>query len=499
MHALDSYGVPFMSIQPAISTPRTIRVYNSLSRTTAPLEPVHPGHTGMYVCGVTVYDHAHIGHAMYAVIFDMIRRYLMHAGYEVRFVQNFTDIDDKIIDRANRDHIDYDELTESLIAEWNAEILALNVLPPTVAPRATAEIPNIITMIEGLISAGFAYPSDGDVFFKVRAFPEYGKLSNRKVDQLLVGTRLDVNERKSDPLDFALWKSARSGEPAWPSPWGLGRPGWHIECSAMCSHHLDDAVDIHGGGRDLIFPHHENEIAQSEAFSGQQPFARIWMHNGMMQLNGEKMSKSRGNVIRIRDILDADRSAAFRLLVLQTHYRSPINFTNDNLEAAETGLSRLRSALRPADDGDVESGPQAPGLELDRMSRDADHRFHQAMDNDFDTPGAIAAIFDLGRAINREKSLRGESSAIRNARQTLGSLASVLGLDLTAPESVPATAHTVPLVELLIAVRNRLRKDRQFEIADMIREGLLEQGITLEDAANDSHWVASKTRPTNDA
>lgn len=461
-------------------------VYNSLTRRKERFEPIVPGHIGMYVCGVTVYDAAHIGHGMSAIIFDMIRRYFLYLGYEVRYAQNFTDVDDKIINRAAELGIEPGVLTERLILDWNDEIAALNILPATVSPRATEEMPRIIDMINGLMERGHAYESNGDVYFSVRSFPEYGKLSHRDVDALMAGARIDVNEEKLDPLDFALWKRAKPGEPRWKSPWSEGRPGWHIECSAMCSHHLRGMVDIHGGGRDLIFPHHENEIAQSEAFAGTSPFARYWMHNGMLQLNGEKMSKSLGNVVPLREIVDSRRSAAFRLQVLQTHYRAPLNFTYQGLDAAEAGLERLRTAIEPANGVAQEPGDESADS-LIAHATDAEARFHRAMRDDFDSPIALAALFDLARAINRAKPQHGGSPQIATAQKTLASLANILGFDLARGRIEPAQ-EVAPLIELLVDVRQQLRSSRQFAIADLIRDGLLERGIALEDTAKGTIW-----------
>ncbi len=462
-------------------------IYNTLTRQKEPFTTIEPGRVGMYVCGVTVYDHAHIGHGMGSVVFDTIRRYLLHIGYDVRYAQNFTDIDDKIIDRANREDLDPFELTERMIAEWNDEIGSLNILPATVTPRATQEIPEIIAMIEGLISNGHAYVAGGDVYFRVRSFPEYGKLSGRNIDDLVAGARVDVVESKHDPLDFALWKAAKAGEPAWESPWGAGRPGWHIECSAMCTHHLNGIVDIHGGGRDLIFPHHENEIAQSEAFAGTSPFARYWLHNGMLRLDGEKMSKSLGNVVWLGDLIRRGRAIAFRLQVLQTHYRSPLNFTEAGLDAAATGLDRLIAAARI----DTVPNPAAISSELAAELADqaltTSRRFHDGMNDDFDTPIAIAALFDLARAINRYRAQAGATPEFRDAQHTLASLADVLGLDLSEPDNVVSEDAT-PFIELLIAIRAGLRDDRQWAMADRVRDGLAERGIALEDNASGTSW-----------
>ncbi len=463
-----------------------LRLYNTLTRREEPFTTIEPGKVGMYVCGVTVYDSAHIGHGMSAIVFDALRRYLLHLGYDVRYAQNFTDVDDKIINRANAEEIDPNDLVESLIAEWTEEITAFNVLPATVNPRATQEIPEIITMIEGLVEGGHAYPSNGDVFFRVRSFPRYGALSGRNIEDLESGARIDVNGSKEDPLDFALWKAAKPGEPSWPSPWGEGRPGWHIECSAMCTHHLNGVVDIHGGGRDLIFPHHENEIAQSEAFSGTHPFARYWIHNGMLQLNGEKMSKSLGNVVWLKELIARNREMAFRLQVLQTHYRSPLNYTDAGLEAAQAGLERLISAARPEPEA-TSDNQIVTGDNLVVLADEVDQRFHQALNDDFNTPVAIAALFDLSRAINRMRSQAGGTPRFRQAQAKLVELAGVLGLILDEPAAAPVS-DAAPFIDLLIEVRASLRAAKQWDAADQIRIGLQDRGIILEDSPSGTTW-----------
>ena len=459
-----------------------LRLYSTLSRTIEPLITIEPGVVRMYVCGVTPYDNAHIGHAMSAIVFDMIRRYLEHRGYDVRHVVNFTDIDDKIIVRAQREGIAASELTERLIEDWHREREAFGVLPATVYPRATQEIPTIITMIEGLIDGGHAYEADGDVYFRVRTFEDYGKLSGRKIDEMVSGARIEIDERKEDPLDFALWKAAKPGEPTWPSPWSDGRPGWHIECSAMCSHHLNGQVDIHGGGTDLIFPHHENEIAQSEAFLGVEPFARYWLHNGMLQLGGDKMSKSIGNVIRSNDLIERGQTQAFRLMVLQSHYRAPLTFTEESLDAAGRGLERLMTAAKPVDG---RSGGEA-SLELDRVAQRASDEFHAAMNDDFNSPVAIAALFDLARQVNRARDAGVSVAEIETGRSMLVSLAAVLGLDLEADSE--AVGDAGPFIDLLVEVRDRLRAEKQWALSDLIRDRLAEKGISIADGASGSTW-----------
>jgi cysteinyl-tRNA synthetase len=460
-----------------------VRLYNTMSRSVEPLETIEPGVVRMYVCGVTPYDNAHIGHAMSAIVFDMIRRYLEHRDYEVRHVVNFTDIDDKIIVRAQREGIAASELTERLIADWHQEREALGVLAATVYPRATQEIPAIVTMIEGLIEQGHAYEADGDVYFRVRTFEDYGKLSGRNVDDMVSGARIEIDERKEDPLDFALWKAAKPGEPTWPSPWSDGRPGWHIECSAMCSHHLNGQVDIHGGGTDLIFPHHENEIAQSESFLGVEPFSRYWLHNGMLQLGGDKMSKSIGNVIRIKDLIEGDKTQAFRLMVLQSHYRAPLTFTEESLDAADRGLERLITAARPVDPN-ATSGESA-GLEV--TAQHASDEFHAAMNEDFNSPAAVAALFDMARAVNRARDAGAAAEEIEIGRSKLIELAGVLGLDLDT--SADSVGDAAPYIDLLVEIRDRLRVEKQWALSDLIRDKLTEKGIAIADGSSGSTWT----------
>ena len=456
----------------------SLRVYNTQSRSLEPFETIEPGKVRMYVCGVTPYASAHIGHAMSAIVFDVIRRYLLFLGYEVRHAINFTDIDDKIIAKAAEQGRTPDELTEELIQDWLRELGDLNVIPATVYPRATQEIPEIIATIEGLIAGGHAYERDGDVYYRVRSFAGYGKLSHRSVDDLLSGARIEVDERKDDPLDFALWKAAKPGEPRWPSPWGDGRPGWHIECSAMCAHHLGGAVDIHGGGADLIFPHHENEIAQSEAYLGTEPFARYWVHNGLLQLGAEKMSKSIGNLVSVEDLIERRRQNAFRLFVLQSHYRRPITYTETALEAAQTGFERLRAAA-----GDVSL--VEPSMAIDDTVRAA---FVEAMDDDFDTPRAVANLFELTRDINRRASANEDVAALRTS---LGSLLGVLGFDLSEPQ-LESDAGIGPFVDLLLTIREELRASKQWALADRIRDELTTLGIAIADAPTGATWQRTR-------
>jgi cysteinyl-tRNA synthetase len=466
-----------------------IRVYNTLTRRKEPLQTIESGKIRMYVCGVTPYDSAHVGHGMSLISFDVIRRYLEHRGHEVRHVQNFTDIDDKIINRANAEDIDPDALTERYIAEWHAQMRSLNVLPASHYPRAAEEVGPIIAMVQGLIDRGHAYAVDGDVYFRVRSFAGYGKLSHRELDDLLAGARIEVDERKEDPLDFALWKAAKPGEPSWESPWGRGRPGWHIECSAMSSTYLDGQIDIHGGGADLIFPHHENEIAQSESFLGVEPFARYWVHNGLVRVGAEKMSKSLGNFVRLKEIVDRGLGSAFRLMVLQSHYRAPVTYTDDGLLAAERGLSRLRAAADPttssvaaADDGLDTS------TDLAALAEDVRCRFHQSMDDDFNAPEALAALFDLARAINRARGAGEPAESIEPARVTLVDLAAVLGLDLENDAGV-AAVDAAPFIDLLLRVREELRQRREWALSDLIRDELGKLEVVVEDTPAGATWT----------
>ncbi|MGB6895262.1 MAG: cysteine--tRNA ligase [Dehalococcoidia bacterium] len=427
----------------------------------------------MYVCGVTPYDESHVGHAMSYIVFDVLRRYLEYRGYRVNHVQNFTDIDDRIIGRANRLGVEPQDLVEQLIDRYFEDMHALNVLDAHEYPRATQEIPEMIRIIEGLVEKGYAYPSDGDVYYRVEKKEGYGKLSNRSVDSLLAGARVEPSEVKESPADFALWKAAKPGEPAWESPWGPGRPGWHIECSAMSLKYLGEQIDIHGGGEDLIFPHHENEIAQTEAFTGRVPFVRYWLHNAWVKMGEEKMSKSLGNFITISEGLERFGADAIRVWVLTSHYRTPLMYTEEALDSGKRGAERLRVAARTA-------GPDGSGPAVDPAAYR--ERFLEAMDEDLNTPKALGTLFELAREVNRA---RDESRPIEKAQATLLDLGEVLGLTLTEPEVGLAAA---PFIELLVATRNELRKAKQFELADRIRSGLGELGITLEDTAQGTVW-----------
>ena len=432
------------------------------------------GQVRMYVCGITPYSSSHIGHAMSAVSFDVVRRYLEFRGFDVKHVQNFTDIDDKMIAAANERGIEVSDLAQQYIDEYIEAMSVLNVVRPHHYPRATQEIDKIVEIIQALIDKGYAYDADGDVYFRVRRDDDYGKLSHRSIDDLLSGARVEIDERKEDVLDFALWKAQKPGEPAWDSPWGLGRPGWHIECSAMAIRYLGESIDIHGGGDELAFPHHENEIAQSESFTEIEPFARFWLHNGMLRLDGEKMSKSLGNIISLPEALDRFDPQALRLFFLSSHYRSPLFYSEEIVRSQERAIRRLRQAIR------VESG-SGPSVDPE----DFRARFIEAMDDDLNTPRALAALFDLAREINRG---RERDADVSDAQQTLVELADVLGLDLSdTTDSAGASAG--PFIQLLVDLRSDLRAARQFDQADRIRAELANLGVTLEDTPAGTEWT----------
>jgi cysteinyl-tRNA synthetase len=475
-----------------------MKVYNTLSGQKEEFLP--PGsEVRMYVCGVTPYDESHIGHAMSYIIFDVIRRYLKYRGYKVRCVQNVTDIDDKIIDRANRLGIPARELAEQHTASFQEDMKALNIMPVDESPRATDTMPEIIEFVKGLVDKGYAYPDKigGSVHFRVRKVPDYGKLSHRNLDSMMAGARIEPGEGKEDPMDFALWKAAKPGEPAWDSPWGPGRPGWHIECSAMSLKYLGPTLDIHGGGQDLIFPHHENEIAQSESYTGVKPFVRYWMHNGLLQLSGEKMSKSLGNLITIREALQKYSADAIRIFILSSHYRSPLTYSEEALEAAERGAERLRQAAQAV------NAREGAVVKIDLETYR--NRFTDAMDDDFNTPQALAVLFDLARKINEAGD---EGISIDKAQSTLVSLArEVLGLKLpriirveasvTIGVKTTADATVIPgklipaelipdtvkaRVIRLVEERVNCRKEKKWQQADEIRRKLAELGVSLEDS-----------------
>jgi cysteinyl-tRNA synthetase len=460
-----------------------LAVYNTLTRRKEPFETIEPGRVRMYVCGVTVYDRAHVGHAMSAVVFDVIRRYLEYRGYQVHHVVNYTDVEDKVIKRAAEKGVEPLTLAQGYIEEFARQLSELNVLPATEYPRASEEMGRIIGMIEGLMDRGFAYAVGGDVYFRVSKDPDYGRLSGRKVEEMRAGARLEIDERKQDPADFALWKAAKPGEPAWDSPWGKGRPGWHIECSAMNLEYLGEQIDIHGGGNDLIFPHHENEIAQTECLTG-KPFARYWIHNGMMQLAGEKMSKSLGNLVTLEDFLRAHSADAFRMLVLNSSYRNPLTFNEDVVRQAESALARLRLALKPAAPG---AQPATAAEEaLANAAAEARRRFEVAMDDDFNTSGALSHLFELVRSINQARDAGVGEGPLGKAQGELRHLAGVLGLRLEDDGGGPQAATL--FIDLLLEVREEMRAAKQWTIADRIRNRLAELGVWIEDGKGGTTW-----------
>ena len=453
-------------------------IHNTLTGDKQPLRPLVPGKVRMYVCGATVYDLCHVGHARVFVVFDMVVRYLRHLGLDVHYVRNITDIDDKIIRRAAENGETTTALTERTIAAMHEDLARLGVLPPDDEPRASGHIAGIIGMIETLIDKGYAYAApNGDVYYAVQRFERYGRLSHRVVEDLRAGERVEVNEAKTDPLDFALWKAAKPGEPSWPSPWGEGRPGWHIECSAMSTRCLGNHFDIHGGGYDLIFPHHENEIAQSEAATG-EPYVNVWMHNGFVRIDDEKMSKSLGNFFTIRDVLARYQPEVLRFFLLGSHYRSALNYSDAALDAAREGLTRFYLALDRA--GTV------PGA-----APDADYlaRFDAAMQDDFNTPGAIAVLFDLVRDLNRADA----PARVAVLAATLRLLGGVLGLLQDGPQAflkggAVAEGPSDADIDALVQARLDARKARDFARADAIRAQLTEAGVVLEDGAGGTTW-----------
>ena len=428
----------------------------------------------MYVCGVTVYADCHIGHAMSYVVFDVIKRYLRFRGYKVKHVQNFTDIDDKIIDRANQLGISMSELTPKYIDSYFDDMDALKIEHADVYPKATEEVPKIIEMVQGLIDKGFAYESVGSVYYRVQKFPNYGKLSHRKLSDMITRD-CAFGVEKEHPLDFVLWKASKPGEPSWESPWGQGRPGWHIECSAMALRYLGDSIDIHGGGQDLVFPHHENEITQSESYTGVTPFAHYWLHNGLLQLDKQKMSKSIGNLVTVKEMLHRFSSDAIRLFILGSHYRSPLLFSDESLVNAEKAAERLRVALerKGTDDTNMAS--------LDAAS--FEQCFIEVMDDDFNTAQALAVLFDMAREINRAIE---EGMRVDDAQGVLSKLAGLLGLTLKREAKKVSGAE--PFIDLLISVRNDLRHGKQWQMADNIRNGLAEAGVILEDNPEGTSW-----------
>ncbi|WP_413436860.1 cysteine--tRNA ligase [Sulfuriferula sp. GW1] len=451
-----------------------LTVYNSLGREKQTFIPITPGQVRMYVCGMTVYDYCHLGHARVLVVFDMVTRWLRASGYVVEYVRNVTDIDDKIIKRAAENHESINALTTRFIAAMNEDAAALGVLPPTHEPRATEFVAPMLRMIETLIARGLAYPAEnGDVYYAVHAFPGYGKLSGKSLDELRAGERVEVDRNKRDPLDFVLWKAAKTGEPAWDSPWGAGRPGWHIECSAMGEHYFGAHFDIHGGGQDLQFPHHENEIAQSEG-AHNCTFVNYWMHNGFVRVDNEKMSKSLGNFFTIREVLTRYDAETVRFFILRAHYRSPLNYSDQHLDDARQSLTRLYTALRDIPPLDIQIDWAHPHAA----------RFKAAMDDDFNSAEAMAVLFELASETNKSRSV--QDAALLRA------LGGVLGLLQNDPASylqaLTGSTYSAQQIDQLIADRAAARKAKNFAEGDRIRKQLLDAGIVLEDGAQGTNW-----------
>lgn len=490
----------------------SLKVYNTLTKSKEPFVPLISGQAGMYVCGPTVYDVCHMGHARASIVFDMIFRYLKYSGYHVTYVRNITDIDDKIINKAKKEGVDFKVIADRYTKTFHDDMLDLGNLPPTFEPKASEHMEEIIIMIEKLIDEGFAYEAEGDVYFSVGRCEDYGKLSGRKTEDLIAGARVEVGEKKSNPLDFALWKMSKPDEPWWDSPWGKGRPGWHIECSAMSGRYLGETFDIHGGGKDLVFPHHENEVAQSQCAHG-KPFARYWIHNGFVTVNEEKMSKSLGNFFTIRDLLDRYHPEVIRLFLLSTHYRSPIDYSDQNLNEAEAALGRIYSTLdaintfltqRPENvpSGHSREGEGAEAEAEDKINTHTE-RLCAAMDDDFNTALATAAIFDTVRAINgwinSQDFVRSVTTMeiIKSARDTLVGTGYLLGIlqkdartfiDGLQQKRMKEHKLDPDEVDSLIAERWRARLNKDWKRSDEIRAQLSAMGVILKDGAERTSW-----------
>lgn len=496
----------------------SLRLYNTMTRKKEEFIPLQKGKVGVYSCGVTVYDFCHVGHARSAIVFDVITRYLRYRGYTVTYVKNFTDVDDKIINRANRECVAFSEISEKYIREHNDDMDGLGVIRPTITPRATENIGDMVKIISTLVEKDLAYVVDGDVYYSVSRFPGYGKLSGRSLDEMMAGARVEVGDKKKAPLDFALWKASKPGEPSWESPWGRGRPGWHIECSAMSQEYLGETFDIHGGGEDLIFPHHENEIAQSEGATG-KPFARYWMHNGFVKINSEKMSKSLGNFVLIRDVLKLYHPEVLRFFVLQSHYKSPLDFSEDSLAEAKTALDRVyaaRQRIRNILDRDHAMSDVSPkegelsggDLSIFEKIKGLPERFVEAMDDDFNTARAIGCIFETVRLINsylgEDFQDRAASRFVLNSAEgALREVGQVLGLFLEDPDvyveqdrgrKARNLAFDVEEVNRLIEERNFARRSKDWKKADEIRQMLAAWGVTLKDTPTGTTWDIEKPK-----
>ncbi|MBK8442839.1 MAG: cysteine--tRNA ligase [Sphingobacteriales bacterium] len=463
-----------------------ILVYNTLSGQKEPFSSIKKDEISMYVCGPTVYSNAHIGHALSAMVFDIIRRYFEHVGYSVKFIMNFTDVDDKIIIRSQKENIDATTLTENLINEYILQLKKLNIKPATHYPKATEEIGGMISFIEELVKKDFAYSVNGDVFYRTSKFITYGKLSGRKIDEQLSGTRIDVDNRKERVEDFALWKSAKKGEPSWESPWGNGRPGWHIECSSMCIHHLGEQIDIHGGGTDLIFPHHENEIAQSEAYTG-KPFAKYWMHNGMLELKGGKMSKSVGNLITINEFLEKFDANTFRMMLISSHYRSPLAFNFDLAEESLRKVQKITSALKGAwgNNSDDYLAKEAESTAANFVLE-----FHNSMNDDFNTPIFLSHLFSITKYVNQLRDKGASDEILSIVQKEIKNVLKIIGFNIESITSTTSNNLEPQLIELLIEIRKELRNNKNWALSDTIRNKLSAIGVNLEDSPNgETGWT----------
>ena len=456
-----------------------LQIYNTLTQQKEKFTPIDPGKVRMYVCGITTYDYCHLGHGRMLVVFDVIVRFLRASGLDVTYVRNITDIDDKIINRANELGIAFDELTAKFIDIMHEDEKALNILPPDIEPRATGHMAEIIQMVETLIAKGIAYAADnGDVYYSVKEFPDYTKLSHRNLDELMAGARIEVENAKKDPRDFVLWKAAKPGEPGWDSPWGFGRPGWHIECSAMSTKCLGNTFDIHGGGSDLIFPHHENEIAQSEGATGEE-FVRVWIHNGSLRIDNEKMSKSLNNFFTIRDVLAEYPAEVVRFFLVSSHYRSAINYSRDNLQQSYSALERLYNALKGLDYQAVSA----------KEGTDYESRFNAAMDDDFNSPEAISVLYELARDINRLKQT--EDDDVLSLAALLVKLGTILGVLQQHPQEFLREGSQdvdAEYIDGLIEQRNTARAEKNWAVADKIRDELTALNVIVEDKDGKSSW-----------
>lgn len=465
-----------------------MKIFNTLTRTKEEFVPIHPGKVGIYVCGPTVYDYIHIGNARPMIVFDTLRRYLEYKGYEVNYVSNFTDVDDKIIRRANEEGVDASVISERYIKEVKKDMQDMNVREATTHPKATEEIPDMIEMVKTLIEKGYAYEVNGTVYFRTRRFEEYGKLSKKNLDDLRSGNRsllVSGEEEKEDALDFVLWKPKKEGEPSWPSPWGDGRPGWHLECSVMSKKYIGDIIDIHAGGEDLIFPHHENEIAQSEAANGKE-FARYWMHNGFLKINNEKMSKSLGNFFTVREIAEQYPLQVIRFFMLSAHYRSPLNFSAELVEASKNGLERILTAVKRLDalsDEAKAANLTEPQKEQEQALQVYMDRFEAAMDDDLNTADAISVLFELIKYCNIHMDAQSPKGLLAQAASAVKQICEILGIETETEQELLDSD-----IEALINERQEARKNKNFARADEIRNMLADRGILLEDTREGVKW-----------